>query len=242
MPSASPPPRPCAGGCSRSGRRGCGPGHLRSASGSWVWGSARSTRWSSSRRRWSSGSPTSEATGTRRSTSSSTCSAAVRWRYGQGGGRWWLRMLLRDEREALCAHARRMRAEGLAEGTSGNLSVRTGDLVAVTPSGVPYEQLDAAAICLVGLDGRQVDGVGAPSTELPMHLAVYRSTSAAAVVHTHSAWATAVSMVTDELPAAHYMLAFVGGAVRVAPYATPGTEELGERMLAALDDRSAVLL
>ena len=41
----------------------------------------------------------------------------------------------------------------------GNLSVRTGDLVAVTPSGVPYEQLDAAAICLVGLDGRQVEGL-----------------------------------------------------------------------------------
>jgi L-fuculose-phosphate aldolase len=151
-------------------------------------------------------------------------------------------MLLRDEREALCAHARRMRAEGLAEGTSGNLSVRAEDLVAVTPTGVPYEQLDAASICLVGLDGRQVDGAGAPSTELPMHLAVYRSTGAAAVVHTHSAWATAVSMVADELPAAHYMLTFVGGAVRVAPYATPGTEELGKRMLAALGDRSAVLL
>jgi L-fuculose-phosphate aldolase len=135
-----------------------------------------------------------------------------------------------------------MRAEGLAEGTSGNLSVRAGDLVAVTPSGVPYEQLDAGAICVVDIDGSRVDSAGTPSTELPMHLAVYRTTAAAAVVHTHSAWATAVSMVADELPAAHYMLALVGGPVRVAPYATPGTEELGERMLAALGDRSAVLL
>jgi L-fuculose-phosphate aldolase len=151
-------------------------------------------------------------------------------------------MLLRDEREALCAHARRMRAEGLAEGTSGNLSVRSGDLVAITPSAVPYEHLESGAICLVDLDGRRVDGAGTPSSELPMHLAVYRGTGAAAVVHTHSAWATAVSMVAGELPPAHYMLAFVGGAVRVAPYATPGTEELGEQLLAALGDRSAALL
>jgi L-fuculose-phosphate aldolase len=151
-------------------------------------------------------------------------------------------MLLRDEREALRAHARRMRAEGLAEGTSGNLSVRSGDLVAITPSGVPYERLEAEAICLVDLDGRRVDGAGTPSSELPMHLAVYRRTGAAAVVHTHSTWATAVSMVADELPPAHYMLVFVGGAVRVAPYATPGTEELGEQLLAALGDRSAALL
>jgi L-fuculose-phosphate aldolase len=151
-------------------------------------------------------------------------------------------MLLRDEREALCAHARRMRAEGLAEGTSGNLSVRSGDLVAVTPSNVPYEQLDAGSICVVGLDGGWADGGLTPSSELPMHLAVYRGTAAAAVVHTHSTWAAAVSMVATELPAAHYMLAFVGGAVQVAPYATPGTEELGEQLLAALGDRSAALL
>ncbi|MGH3373017.1 MAG: class II aldolase/adducin family protein, partial [Nocardioidaceae bacterium] len=151
-------------------------------------------------------------------------------------------MLLRDEREALCAHARRMKAEGLAEGTSGNLSIRAGALVAVTPSNLPYERLDAEAVCVVDLAGRRVEGSEAPSSELPMHLAVYRATGAAAVVHTHSVWATAVSMVADELPVAHYMLAFVGGAVRVAPYATPGTEELGERLLAALGDRSAALL
>jgi L-fuculose-phosphate aldolase len=135
-----------------------------------------------------------------------------------------------------------MRAEGLAEGTSGNLSVRSGDLVAVTPSGVPYEQLDPGSICVVDLEGGWVDGGLRPSTELPMHLAVYRATDAGAVVHTHSTWAAAVSMVADELPAAHYMLSFVGGSVRVAPYATPGTEELGRRVVRALEDRSAVLL
>jgi L-fuculose-phosphate aldolase len=75
-----------------------------------------------------------------------------------------------------------------------------------------------------------------------MHLAVYRRTGARAVVHTHSPYATAVSTVAAELPPVHYLLVFLGGAVRVAPYATPGSEALGERLVEALDGRSAALL
>jgi L-fuculose-phosphate aldolase len=144
--------------------------------------------------------------------------------------------------ERLCDVARRMGPDGLAEGTSGNLSVRVGDMVLVTPSGVAYEALSADAICVVDLDGHQVGGEGAPSTELPMHLALYRGTDALAVVHTHSPWATAVSTVADELPAIHYLLAFLGGPVEVVPYATPGTKALGVPLPAALEARSAALL
>jgi L-fuculose-phosphate aldolase len=144
--------------------------------------------------------------------------------------------------EALCAYARRMVADGLAEGTSGNLSVRRGDLVAVTPSAVDPERLRPEDVCHVQLDGTQVGGAGRPSSELPMHLAVYRRTDALAVVHTHSPWATAVSTVAPELPPVHYLLVFLGGAVRVAPYATPGSEELGDRLVEALAGSSAALL
>lgn len=151
-------------------------------------------------------------------------------------------MLLQPEREELCACARRMGPDRLAEGTSGNLSIRVGNLVAVTPSAVEYGRLEAEAACIVDLDGNRVEGTAAPSTELPMHLAVYRKTGAAAVVHTHSPWATAVSTVTGELPAIHYLLALLGGPVRVAPYATPGSEELGAQVVEALGGRSAVLL
>ncbi|MFK4103070.1 class II aldolase/adducin family protein [Streptomyces sp. NPDC019531] len=138
--------------------------------------------------------------------------------------------------------ARRTVADGLVVGTSGNVSVRVGDTVLVTPSGVPYDRLTPDDVTGVDLDGRQVLGTLLPTSELPMHLAVYRSTGARAVVHTHAVHATAVSTLVPELPTIHYMTAALGGPVRVAPYATYGTDELAENMLHALADRTACLL
>jgi L-fuculose-phosphate aldolase len=142
----------------------------------------------------------------------------------------------------LVATARRTVADGLVVGTSGNVSARAGDLVLVTPSGVPYDRLTPDDITGVDLTGRQVLGTLVPTSELPMHLAVYRTTDARAVVHTHAVHATAVSTLVPELPAVHYMTGALGGPVRVAPYATYGTDELAENMLRALDGRSGCLL
>jgi L-fuculose-phosphate aldolase len=144
--------------------------------------------------------------------------------------------------EALVATASRTVSDGLVVGTSGNVSVRVGDTVLVTPSGVPYDRLTADDVTGVDLDGRQVLGTLVPTSELPMHLAVYRGTDARAVVHTHAVHATAVSTLVTELPAIHYMTVALGGPVRVAPYATYGTDELAENMLHALADRSGCLL
>ncbi|MHC3468447.1 class II aldolase/adducin family protein [Streptomyces sp. 7R007] len=144
--------------------------------------------------------------------------------------------------ESLVATARRTVADGLVVGTSGNVSVRVGDTVLVTPSGVPYDRLTPDDVTGVDLDGRQVLGALVPTSELPMHLAVYRSTDARAVVHTHAVRATAVSTLVAELPTIHYMTAALGGPVRVAPYATYGTRELAENMLQALAGRTACLL
>ncbi|MEU0374242.1 class II aldolase/adducin family protein [Streptomyces sp. NPDC006283] len=138
--------------------------------------------------------------------------------------------------------ARRTAAEGLVVGTSGNVSVRVGDLVLVTPSGVPYDRLTPQDIVGVDLDGTQVVGSLAPTSELPLHLAVHRETGARAVVHTHAVHATAVSTLVPELPPVHYMTAALGGPVRVAAYALYGTEELARNMLHALRDRTACLL
>lgn len=138
--------------------------------------------------------------------------------------------------------ARRTAAEGLVVGTSGNVSVRVGDLVLVTPSGVPYDRLGPDDTVAVDLDGHQVIGTLAPTSELPLHLEVYRSTPAGAVVHTHAVHATAVSTLVPELPPVHYMTAALGGPVRVAPYALYGTPELARNMLTALRDRTACLL
>lgn len=142
----------------------------------------------------------------------------------------------------LVGTARRTVADGLVVGTSGNVSVRVGDTVLVTPSGVPYDRLTPDDVTGVDLDGRQVLGTLVPTSELPMHLAVYGSTGAGAVVHTHALHATAVSTLVTELPAIHYMSGALGGAVRVAPYATYGTDELAENMLRALAGRSGCLL
>lgn len=151
-----------------------------------------------------------------------------------------------DEERAwteLVAAARRTVADGLVVGTSGNVSVRVGDTVLVTPSGVPYDRLAPGDVTGVGLDGRQVLGTLVPTSELPLHLAVYRADDTArAVVHTHAVHATAVSLLVDELPPVHYMTAALGGPVRVAPYAAYGTGELARAMLGALGGRTGCLL
>ena len=151
-------------------------------------------------------------------------------------------MLLEAERAVIVDHARRLGPDGLVVGTAGNLSVRSGDLVAITPTSVDYDALDPALISVVGLDGRIVESERTPSSELPMHLAVYHATDAAAIVHTHAPHATVLASVVDELPAVHYLIAELGGPVRVAPYATFGTDELAASVMAALAGRSAVLL
>ncbi|GHD84559.1 class II aldolase/adducin family protein [Streptomyces naganishii] len=138
--------------------------------------------------------------------------------------------------------ARRTVADGLVVGTSGNVSVRVGETVLVTPSGMPYDRLTPGDVTGVALDGRQVLGTLVPTSELPMHLAIYRTTGATAVVHTHAVHATAVSTLVPELPVIHYMAGALGGPVRVAPYAAYGTDELAANMLRALEDRSGCLL
>ncbi|MET9293034.1 class II aldolase/adducin family protein [Streptomyces sp. NPDC003077] len=142
----------------------------------------------------------------------------------------------------LVATARRTVADGLVVGTSGNVSVRVGDLVLVTPSGVPYDRLGPEDLTAVDLAGRSRHGSLKPTSELPLHLAVYRATEARAVVHTHAVHATAVSALVPELPPIHYMAAELGGTVRVAPYALFGTEELAAHALTALRDRTGCLL
>ncbi|MFE3722798.1 class II aldolase/adducin family protein [Streptomyces cyaneofuscatus] len=140
------------------------------------------------------------------------------------------------------ATARRSAADGLVVGTSGNVSARVGDLVLVTPSGVPYDRLGPGDAVGVGLDGRQVLGELKPTSELPLHLAVYAETDAAAVVHTHAVYATAVSTLVTAVPLVHYAAAILGGPVRTAAYARYGTPELADAMLTALRGRTGCLL
>jgi L-fuculose-phosphate aldolase len=151
-------------------------------------------------------------------------------------------MLLKDERNQLVEFSRRMQADQLTVGTSGNLSIRSGNHVAITPSGAAYESLTPESICVIDLDGETVDGSLEPSSEVPMHTLVYQHTDAAAVVHTHPLYASTLSALVDELPPVHYMIALLGGPVRVAPYATYGSRELAENSVAAMKGRFGAIL
>ncbi len=151
-------------------------------------------------------------------------------------------MLLEQARDDVVRTCRELAAAGLVVGTAGNVSVRAGDLMAVSPSGLDYAELTAALVGVHRLDGTPVDAPLRPSTELPLHLAVYAATGAGAVVHTHSVAATALSTLADELPAIHYYVAMFGGPVAVAPYATYGTGELAGHVVAALHGRTACLM
>jgi L-fuculose-phosphate aldolase len=144
--------------------------------------------------------------------------------------------------EAVAAGSRQLAAEGLLIGTAGNVSMRTGDQIAVTATGVTLAAAGPEHVTVVDLDGTSAAGDLAPTSELLLHLGIYRRFGAGAVVHTHSPMATALTLVADELPCVHYQLLPLGGAIRVAPFAVFGTTELAERVLTALDGKTAALM
>jgi L-fuculose-phosphate aldolase len=146
------------------------------------------------------------------------------------------------ERAQVVAAGQRLADGGLVTGTAGNLSVRVGDQLVVTGSGTDLGRLTPARLTVVDLDGTVLDGDLAPTSELPLHLAIYRSTSALAVAHAHSRSSIAVGATHDVLPPVHYATVPLGGVVRVAEYATFGTPELAANVLAALDGRVAALM
>lgn len=151
--------------------------------------------------------------------------------------------MLEREREHVASAARRLAAEGLVIGTAGNVSARTGDRVAISPTGADLGTLTPEQVAVVDLEANQHDGELEPTSELDLHLGLYRRFDAGGVVHTHAPYATALACVLDdELPIVHYGLLALGGPVRVAPYATFGTPELAQATLDALDGRTAVLM
>lgn len=151
-----------------------------------------------------------------------------------------------DELRAAVADAARALDEvGLLAGAAGNVSVRDGDRVAVTGSGVVLGRCRPEDVTVVTLEGDVVVGEAKPTSELDLHLGIYADHDperVSAVVHTHAPYCTAIACVLEELPVFHYQQLLLGGAIRVAPYATFGTEELADYVRAALVDRKAALM
>lgn len=151
-------------------------------------------------------------------------------------------MLLAEVRQEIADACRALQQRGLVVGTAGNISVRVDDLVAISPSGVDYQGLTAADVGVHRLDGSPVEAPLKPSSEFPLHLAVYGERDVGAVVHTHGVASSALSTVVDAVPMSHYYTALFGGQIRVAPYARFGSEALAAGVLEALRDRAGALL
>jgi L-fuculose-phosphate aldolase len=152
-----------------------------------------------------------------------------------------------EDRVTLAEAARDVAAGGLVVGASGNLGIRSGEHLLITPRGSRLSAIDPADCVCVALDDGTVSPdhtrPSRPSSELPLHLAVYAAApEAKAIVHTHSHFATVLSTLVDEIPAIHYVTTEFGGPVRVAPYATYGSVQLAEGVATALAGRSAALM
>ncbi len=154
-------------------------------------------------------------------------------------------MLLGKERSRIVHFGMRLLEAGLTTGTGGNLSVfdRREGLIAISPSGIEYGEMKEAHVPIVDCDGAVVEGQCKPSSELGFHLALYRQRpDIDAVVHTHSVYATTMACLNWEIPAVHYLVAFSGHKVPLAPYATFGTPELAAGVADAIGEHNAVLL
>lgn len=151
-------------------------------------------------------------------------------------------MMYEAERDELVAAGRRLAEAGLVVGGAGNVSVRRGEHVVISGRGARLGALTRESSVVVDLDGTVVDGTVGRSSETPLHLAVYHATDAQAVVHTHPLFGTVLSTLVDELAPIHYAIALFGGPVRVAGYATFGSDELAEQVRTALDGRRGALM
>lgn len=136
-----------------------------------------------------------------------------------------------------------MNEEGINQGTSGNVSVRTDEGFLITASGIPYKKMKPHHVVEMDLDGGY-RGDFLPSTEWRMHLDIYRNRpEAKAIVHTHSTYATTLACLRKDVPAFHYMIGVTGGpSLRCSDYAEFGTPELSAVMLKAMEGRTACLL
>ena len=145
-------------------------------------------------------------------------------------------------REELTKQYRHLESIGLNELASGNMSCRFGDGMLISASGATADNITPETIVAVSLDG-DWQGKRKPSSEWRMHAAVYQSTGAQAVVHTHSDHCVALSCQGKPLPGFHYLVGTFGGSdVPCIPYSTFGTEQLAADAAAALQKRSACLL
>ena len=149
----------------------------------------------------------------------------------------------REKRQSIIDACLRMNVLGINQGTSGNISLRHGDGMLITPTSTPYEAMKPEQIVYMHLDGNH-DPARHPSSEWRFHRDILKARpEVQAIVHAHPPYSTMLAIMGMEIPPVHYMVACAGGdTIRCAPYATFGTQELSEHAVRALEGRLACLL
>jgi L-fuculose-phosphate aldolase len=148
-----------------------------------------------------------------------------------------------EKRQSVIDACLAMNALGINQGTSGNISLRDGDGLLITPTSMPYDAMKPEDIVEMHLDGG-VTGSGRPSSEWRFHIDILRARPEVnAIVHAHPTYCTTLAIMERGIPPIHYMIAVAGGdTIRCAPYATFGTKELSANAVEALKNRRACLL
>jgi L-fuculose-phosphate aldolase len=155
-------------------------------------------------------------------------------------------MELKNERDFIVEYGKKLIKSHLTKGTGGNISIfnESRKVMAISPSGMDYFETKPEDIVLMDLDEHIIEGNRKPSSEAKMHIAIYKNRNdAAAVIHTHSTFATTIATLNWEIPSLHYLVAFAGTKVPCAKYASYGTIELAENTVKSLgSDYKATLL
>jgi len=156
-----------------------------------------------------------------------------------------VQLKLELERKKIMEFGKKLVDSGLTKGTGGNLSIYNPDeeLMAISPSGIPYYDIRLEDIVVMDLEGNVVEGSRKPSSEYEMHKIFYeKRDDIYSVVHCHSIYSTTISILREDIPASHYMIALAGNNVRCAEYATYGSMQLAENAFEGMKDRYGVLL
>lgn len=155
-------------------------------------------------------------------------------------------MILKQEREQVVEFGKKLLELGLTVGTFGNVSVYNAEekLMAISPSGMDYFQINPQDVVVLTPDGKKVDGDAKPSSECDLHRIFYQKRPGIhAVIHTHSVYATTLACLHWKIEPIHYEVAYAGPDVPCIPYVQFGTYELAQAALRAMgDDHYACLL
>ena len=154
-------------------------------------------------------------------------------------------MLLQREREEIVRFGRKMLTAQLTSGTGGNLSIfnRRDGHIAISPSGIEYDEMEAADVPVVDGDGVTVDGNRKPSSELGFHLSLYRKRpDINAVVHTHSPYASTFAVLGQPIPACLTASAMLGGEIPLGGYAPIGGADIGQEIINKIGRALAIVM